>query len=273
MKVKNEKESDIQNGLKNINLNQDKPEISSSSEDEGNDVEIQKKMDEKLHKHKNHGKKKMAISGESYENYSQMKEFKAPVIQKSPEQIDQIKKVLKLSFMFNTLDEKDFKVVIGAMNIRKFGPDDILIKQGDDGAELFIVGEGLLKCEKIFPQQSKPTFLKNYVMGDVFGELALMYNAPRAASIIALENSICFTLDRDTFNNIVKSATIRRRELFESFLMKVEILSAFRLRMFSIGPRILLKVNLSITANFIVSLVTLIEAFRFSLFNKASSPK
>lgn len=54
--------------------------------------------------------------------------------------------------------------------------------------------------------------------GEVFGELALMYNAPRAASIDASEESVCFSLDRDTFNHIVKNAAIDRRKKYDGFL-------------------------------------------------------
>jgi len=54
--------------------------------------------------------------------------------------------------------------------------------------------------------------------------LALLYNAPRAATIIAEEESVCFSLDRDCFNNIVKDATIQRRERFEEFISKLELL-------------------------------------------------
>ena len=64
----------------------------------------------------------------------------------------------------------------------------------------------------------------DYQSGDVFGELALMYNAPRAASIKAKEDSILFSLDRDTFNAIVKRNAILNREKYNDFLNKVEIL-------------------------------------------------
>ena len=50
----------------------------------------------------------------------------------------------------------------------------------------------------------QPEHLKVYHPGDSFGELALLYNAPRAATIISKTNSVLFSLDRDTFNNIVK---------------------------------------------------------------------
>ena len=46
--------------------------------------------------------------------------------------------------------------------------------------------------------------MKVYGPGESFGELALLYNAPRAATIIAKSDSVLFSLDRETFNHIVK---------------------------------------------------------------------
>ena len=51
-----------------------------------------------------------------------------------------------------------------------------------------------------------------------------MYNAPRSASIKSDDNSVLFMLDRDTFNHIVKSASMKKREKFDEFLSKLEIL-------------------------------------------------
>jgi cAMP-dependent protein kinase regulator len=67
--------------------------------------------------------------------------------------------------------------------------------------------------------------LKTFVPGDVFGELALLYNAPRAATITAKTKSHLWVLDRNTFNFIVKDAASRKREKYEEFLKSVSILS------------------------------------------------
>jgi cAMP-dependent protein kinase regulator len=48
--------------------------------------------------------------------------------------------------------------------------------------------------------------LKSYEPGDAFGELALLYNAPRAATIKSKTDSFLWVLDRNTFNYIVKDA-------------------------------------------------------------------
>jgi cAMP-dependent protein kinase regulator len=51
-------------------------------------------------------------------------------------------------------------------------------------------------------------FLKIYEPGEAFGELALLYNAPRAASIKAKTDCLLWALDRNTFNHIVKDASM-----------------------------------------------------------------
>lgn len=84
---------------------------------------------------------------------------------------------------------------------------------------------GTLTCEKIFPGNTDPTHLKTYQPGEAFGELALLYNAPRAASIIADEECLLWKLDRETFNHIVKDAASKKRERYEDFMGKVSIFS------------------------------------------------
>ena len=57
------------------------------------------------------------------------------------------------------------------------------------------------------PIDKEETFLKEYQQGESFGELALLYNAPRAATIICKsENCELWSLDRNTFTYIIKSA-------------------------------------------------------------------
>jgi cAMP-dependent protein kinase regulator len=62
--------------------------------------------------------------------------------------------------------------------------------------------------------------------GGSFGELALMYNAPRAATVVSVEGgSTLWALDRITFRRILMDSTFQRRRLYESFLEEVPLLS------------------------------------------------
>ncbi len=68
--------------------------------------------------------------------------------------------------------------------------------------------------------------MKKYEPGEAFGELALLYNAPRAATIQADNESLLWCLDRETFNHIVKDSSRKRREKYENFLAQVKILES-----------------------------------------------
>ena len=71
---------------------------------------------------------------------------------------------------------------------------------------MFVVEDGHLDCFKLFDGENEPKKVRAYEPGDVFGELALLYNAPRAATIIANEECQLWQLDRNTFSHIVKDA-------------------------------------------------------------------
>ena len=84
---------------------------------------------------------------------------------------------------------------------------------------------GELDCVKEFEKGKEPKFLKKYKSGDAFGELALLYNAPRAATIKCFsEECVLFALDREAFNHIVREATAKKREKYEKLMEKIELL-------------------------------------------------
>ena len=112
------------------------------------------------------------------------------------------------------------------MDEKRFKAGEYVIKQGEDGFELFVVESGTLSCTKLFSGNTETTFLKKYEAGDAFGELALLYNSTRAANILADNDSLLWCLDRETFNHIVKDSSRKQREKYESFLAKVKILES-----------------------------------------------
>lgn len=170
------------------------------------------------------GPARTSVSQEVYGIFNKKTDFKARVIEKSDEVKQKIRERLLESFMFANLDEKDLVVVIDAMEEKIFEEGDTVIKQGDDGAELFLVGEGLLQCFK--ETSTTEVYLRDYEHGEYFGELALLYNAPRAATIKAKTRSTLYSLDRGTFNLIVKDSSQKRREKYEQILKRVSILDS-----------------------------------------------
>lgn len=133
---------------------------------------------------------------------------------------------MKGNFMFESLNPKDKKAILGAIVPITKNAGDNIIQQGDDGDFFYILESGTLNCKKLInPTDTEETFLKEYQPGESFGELALLYNAPRAATITC-KSATCelWALERNTFNSIVKTAVQVKREKYDDFLEKVEIL-------------------------------------------------
>ncbi len=63
---------------------------------------------------------------------------------------DRIAERLNEAFMFQNLESDEKEVVIMAMEEKKFNAGDIVIEQGTDGDDLYVVEEGVLECTKIF---------------------------------------------------------------------------------------------------------------------------
>lgn len=167
-----------------------------------------------------------SVSAEAYGAWNQKKDFTPPVYPKTEEQKKRIEGVLSQSFLFSNLDPKDLEQVIGAMQEKVVEPKDRIIKQGADGDVLFVVEEGTLECYKQFEKGGEEKMVKTVSAGDAFGELALLYNCPRAASVESKDRCVLWQLDRETFNAIVKDAAQKKREKYESFLKGITLLES-----------------------------------------------
>ena len=205
---------------------EDKEMEISSDESEEPDEEEQRRIDEEM-KRRQQAKKKfrVSVSAEVYGIHNKKEDYVPRVIPKSDEQRATIRSKCMQSFIFNLLEDNELKTVIDAFEEKRYQPGDTVIQQGDEGDVIYLVDTGELDCEKIFKAGDPPTYLKTYKPGESFGELALLYNAPRAATIRAKTDSILWALDRQCFNNIVKDAAIKKREKYEATLKNVELLS------------------------------------------------
>lgn len=170
-----------------------------------------------------------SVSAEAYGAWNKKGAFNAPKYPKDAAQKGRIKKALLSAFMFSALDDKDMEVVIEAFKEEKKGPGDEIIKQFDeDAASLFLIEKGTLAVHKRKDKNEAHPGPQVFTYQDsgVFGELALLYNCPRAATVIAKTDCLLWSIDRETFNHLVKDAASRKREMHQSFLGSVEILKS-----------------------------------------------
>jgi len=169
------------------------------------------------------GKARASVSAEAYGQWNQKKDFTPPNFPKSTEQLSRLSATLSNVFLFSELDKPDMDLVLLAMKEEAFSAGTKVINEGDDGDYLFVIEKGSLDCVKNINGEDK--VVKTCGTGDLFGELALLYNCPRAANVLAKEECVCWKLDRETFNHIVKDAAVTRRTKYDTFLKSVTLIS------------------------------------------------
>lgn len=108
-----------------------------------------------------------------------------------------------------------------------------VIIQGDAGDYFYVVEKGSFDVYVNSTGNIQPgpdglgSKVGNIQAGGSFGELALMYNAPRAATVISAESGCTlWALDRVTFRRILMESTFARRRMYENFLEEVPLLSS-----------------------------------------------
>jgi cAMP-dependent protein kinase regulator len=100
-----------------------------------------------------------------------------------------------------------------------------VIVQGDIGDTFYLLESGEVD---VYIKKGSADELKvhTYKPGDAFGELAIMYNAPRAATCRVKTSAKLWALDRVSFKVIVVAAAMQKRETYKSFLNQVPILQS-----------------------------------------------
>ncbi|CEP17271.1 hypothetical protein [Parasitella parasitica] len=161
--------------------------------------------------------RRTSVSAESMQPSDNQEDFVKVVIPKSQDQRARIRTAIGNNFLFKNLDEEQYTDVVNAMAEKREPANTHVIEQGAVGDYFYIVESGNLDC---FINDKKVT---SYGPGGSFGELALMYNAPRAASIITVTDSVLYALDRVTFRSILMENTARKRRMYERFLEEVPI--------------------------------------------------
>jgi cAMP-dependent protein kinase regulator len=116
-------------------------------------------------------KPRASVSAEAYGEWNKKEDFVPRSIPKSKETTESIKNKILKNFMFSNLKDADVAIVINAMNVVEAKAGDMVIKEGDSGDEMYLVGSGKYTCFKTFPGNSSSTHLRYYVAGEAFGEL------------------------------------------------------------------------------------------------------
>lgn len=165
----------------------------------------------------------LAISAEAGGGGATDEAYVPVVIDKSDAAKTRIAAAMDKSFLFSELDAAQRNTVIDSMSEKRVADGDIVIRQGEAGDYFYVIESGTYDVLKLIDGDDKKVFA--YDNEGSFGELALMYSCPRAATIKATSAGVLWAVDRVTFHHIIINATRERQRMHEDFLKKVPLLS------------------------------------------------
>ena len=154
------------------------------------------------------------------------------VVPKTDEEAERILQILQQNVLFRHMDKEQLNKVQGAMRLVEKKEADTIIRQGDDGDFFYIVDTGEVDVYikttngENDDDASEQQLVASYGEGGSFGELAIMYNAPRAASCIARTDVRVWALDRISYKILAMQTAMARRDEYQGFLEEVPLLAS-----------------------------------------------
>ncbi|KAL7063568.1 hypothetical protein AAHC03_01896 [Spirometra sp. Aus1] len=168
-------------------------------------------------------KRRQGVAAESYDPEKEV-EFVKVVHEKSEEQRLRLTQATKGILLFKGLEEEQMRAVIDAMYERKVEAGEEVIKQNEDGDNFYVIENGTFDI--IVDKGDGPKKVGQYDNKGSFGELALMYNTPRAATIRATTPGVCWVMTGEVFRCIVLKSAFEKRRMYEELLNRVPILES-----------------------------------------------
>ncbi|XP_061628782.1 endoplasmin [Phyllopteryx taeniolatus] len=146
---------------------------------------------------------------------------------KTDEQRQRLQEACRDILLFKNLDPEEMSQVLDAMFEKFCSEGEHVIDQDDDGDNFYVIERGTFNI--FVKADSAEKLVGRYDNRGSFGELALMYNTPRAATIVATLPGALWCLDRLTFRRIIVKNNAKKRKLYEAFIETLPLLTSLEL--------------------------------------------
>jgi cGMP-dependent protein kinase len=143
--------------------------------------------------------------------------------------VDDIKRAIQRNSKLQVLNwtEETLSTVAASARLQSYEKGQMIIKRGDLMAnQFYIVHSGEYTFSSVDGDclDDKLSYLGKAEVGHSFGELALLYNAPRAVSVVCNRPGKLWTISRNKFKTVFKEALTARTNAYAQILQSVELL-------------------------------------------------
>lgn len=132
----------------------------------------------------------------------------------------------KIPLLANLSDEEILKIK-GELRIRQFARRDIVLQKGGVGDSLLFLLSGQLQVIDV-TEDGRAIGLRMLVPGDFFGEIAVINNSTRSASVVALSTVLVAFLPRATALHLFSHSPSVANQMLRHLAEKIQRDSEFR---------------------------------------------
>jgi cAMP-dependent protein kinase regulator len=198
--------------------------LDSDDSDTDSDNEEDYEEFERRAKKRTADKRRTGVSAEVSSALPKLRLEDVPHYPKSHEERERIDEILRNSILLSHLDEDTREMVVNAMQCVDIPKGETIITEGEDGDNFYLLDTGSVEVFKAINGENQKVY--SYGPGGAFGELAIMYNAPRAATCVSSSPCKLWALERNIFKAIMTQSTTSKRDMYRDFLSKVPILES-----------------------------------------------
>lgn len=126
--------------------------------------------------------------------------------------------------LFSGLNPSELEILENHMVTRNFQKNTVIINEGDEASSLFIILSGAVKVFLSNPD-GKEIIINTQRAGEHFGELALLDDAPRSASVMTTDKSAIGVISKTDFRSLLTRHTDLGLKLIVELTRRVRLLS------------------------------------------------
>lgn len=108
----------------------------------------------------------------------------------------------------------------------RFAAGEVTLHEGAEGESMFLVWSGRVAIVK--GELDSPVVLAYRIAGEIFGEMAVLENQPRSASVVALEDTRLLELSRTRFEQLLSEQPSVSRSIMEVLSARLRHMTSVR---------------------------------------------
>ncbi|XP_021933459.1 cGMP-dependent protein kinase, isozyme 2 forms cD4/T1/T3A/T3B isoform X1 [Zootermopsis nevadensis] len=164
-------------------------------------------------------KRAQGISAEpqSHSTIQELSEQSFPTFDKNDRSRDLIRSAILDNDFMKNLEMTQIREIVDCMYPVEYAAGSLIIKEGAVGSIVYVMEEGRVEVSR------ENKYLSTLAPGKVFGELAILYNCKRTATIKAATDCKLWAIERQCFQTIMMRTGLIRQAEYTDFLKSVPI--------------------------------------------------